>query len=193
MKITRDYLISLYYDLERQSGKQPTKQMWLDSSSTPSDMPIRIRFGNWTNFVIACGREPLKSEISIKARLNSVKARKGKKGGNNKGGKYIDKSGYVQIWNPNHPNSKSAGYMHEHRLVMSNYLKRPLKKYENVHHINGDRADNRIENLELWTTTQPSGQRVKDKINWAIEFLKEYGYEVNFIGNIYETAETEEN
>lgn len=44
--------------------------------------------------------------------------------------------------------------------------------------VDGDRADNRIENLELWTTQQPSGQRVEDKINWAIKFLKEYGYEI---------------
>lgn len=41
--------------------------------------------------------------------------------------------------------------------------------------------DNRIENLELWTTQQPSGQRVEDKINWAINFLKEYGYEATKI------------
>ena len=48
----------------------------------------------------------------------------------------------------------------------------PLIPHENV---NGDRLDNRIENLELWTTSQPSGQRVEDKIAWAKEFLAEYG------------------
>lgn len=64
---------------------------------------------------------------------------------------------------------------------MSEYLGRPLEGHENVHHINGDRADNRIENLELWSTQQPSGQRVEDKINWAIKFLKEYGYETGKI------------
>ena len=62
---------------------------------------------------------------------------------------------------------------------MSEYLGRPLERYENVHHKNGDRADNRIENLELWHTVQPSGQRLKDKIEHAIKLLKENGYEVN--------------
>lgn len=141
-------------------------------------MPIRTNFGSWSNFVKACGGEPLKSEFTIQARLNSIKARKGKKGGNNKGERHIDRLGYVQIWKPDHPNCKSAGYIHEHRYLMSEHLGRPLYKHENVHHINGFRADNRIENLELWTTTQPSGQRVEDKITWAKEFLKMYGYDV---------------
>ena len=159
----------------------PTKKQWIEDTTTPSDMPIRVNFGNWTNFVIACGKEPRVSEITNEARANSIKARTGKKGGNNKGGRILEKNGYISIWKPDHPNCRTAGYVHEHRYVMSEYLGRPLERHENVHHINGDRADNRIENLELWTTQQPSGQRVEDKINWAIKFLKEYGYETSKI------------
>lgn len=62
----------------------------------------------------------------------------------------------------------------QHRFVMEQYLGRPLEPHENVHHINGVRGDNRIENLELWSTSQPSGQRVPDKVSWAKELLALY-------------------
>jgi len=137
-------------------------------------MPIRMNFGNWTNFVMACGFKPKKSEISINARLNSIKSRKGKIGGNNKGGKIKDKFGYIQIWKPEHPNAKLAGYVHEHRFVMSEHLRRPLMSHENVHHKNGIRDDNRIDNLELWTTMQPAGKRPEDLVKYAKEILNIY-------------------
>jgi len=73
-----------------------------------------------------------------------------------------------------HPNSDTKGWIAEHRLVMSEHLGRPLLPNENVHHINGDRFDNRLENLELWSKSQPSGQRIEDKIKYAIELLKQY-------------------
>jgi hypothetical protein len=57
---------------------------------------------------------------------------------------------------------------------MEQILGRPLLGSENVHHINGVRDDNRPDNLELWSTSQPGGQRVEDKVAWAIELLALY-------------------
>ena len=88
-------------------------------------------------------------------------------------------NGYRAWYRPDHPNSGSkTGVIYEHILRMSEHLGRPLLPHEEVHHRYGDKKDNRIESLELWTVSQPKGQRVEDKIQWAIDFLEEYGYNV---------------
>jgi hypothetical protein len=87
----------------------------------------------------------------------------------------LTREGYRLVRGHGHPNTRPCGVIFEHVLIMSNHLGRPLSKGENVHHLNGQRDDNRIENLELWSKSQPCGQRVRDKIKWAKEILALYG------------------
>lgn len=65
------------------------------------------------------------------------------------GGRKIGKGGYILVWRPDHPHANTQGYVSEHRLVMEEHIGRFLEPTEIVHHINKDRQDNRIENLQL--------------------------------------------
>lgn len=98
--------------------------------------------------------------------------RSGEKSPQWKGGKYIDPdTGYVFVRSKTWSEDCGAKrrVRREHRVVMEAHLGRRLGVHENVHHKNGVRSDNRIENLELWCTPQPYGQRVEDMVQWVFD------------------------
>lgn len=88
-------------------------------------------------------------------------------------GKY-ESYGYVYLLKPNHPNANTKGYVREHAFVMSKIKGRPMREKETVHHKNGIRNDNRPENLELWASHHPKGQRVSDVIEFCKKYLLEH-------------------
>ena len=67
-----------------------------------------------------------------------------------KGGKTKHMAGYIKIYIPNHPAGDISHYVYEHRIIIERKLNRYLKSIEIVHHINGIKDDNRIENLILF-------------------------------------------
>lgn len=86
----------------------------------------------------------------------------GERSPNWKGGIYHDKDGYTQIYAPNHPNRKKhLPYQYEHRLVVESHIGRYLLRSEVVHHKNGNKKDNRIENLEIFSS---NGEHLKHEL-----------------------------
>ena len=95
------------------------------------------------------------------------------------GSRFYDHNGYVNV----KVGPGRRGWRKEHRYTMEQHIDRPLQPQETVHHVNGNCADNRLANLELWSSSHPSGQRVQDKVAWAVEFLGQYG-RVDFTGQL---------
>lgn len=88
--------------------------------------------------------------------------RSGRHNPNWKGGRRIDKGGYIMVYRPTHPFCTSDGYVREHRLVMEKKLRRYLNTEEVVHHLNKNPSDNRLKNLRLLSRIEHNFHHLKD-------------------------------
>lgn len=68
----------------------------------------------------------------------------------------VDKNGYIRMFSGNHPFANGRKMIPQHVLVMELHLNRPLTPSECVHHINEDKQDNRLENLQLMSKSEHS-------------------------------------
>ncbi|MFA5739403.1 MAG: HNH endonuclease signature motif containing protein [Bacteroidales bacterium] len=86
-----------------------------------------------------------------------------------KGGELLSSSGYKLIYCPGHPSYKRK-HVYEHRLVMEKHLGRYLRSQEVIHHINGVKTDNRIENLLLMTHSEHRHKHAVNNSKWSDKF-----------------------
>lgn len=142
----KESLINLIKEWVKLNGEIPSKRKFISNRNMPSDMPFRKNFGSWGNAILEAGFLPLKPTGTIFSGR--------KKGGKNLSHKKVDANGYVHLFKPEHPEAMKNGYVREHRLVMHEYLKRKILPTEDVHHKNGIKNDNRIENLEVLTRSE---------------------------------------
>jgi hypothetical protein len=89
----------------------------------------------------------------------------------------LSSHGYVLVYRKDHPRASKSGQVLEHRVVMEDHLGRYLLEDETVHHRNGIKTDNRLENLELRSGRHGKGARVDDLVAHAVEVLERYAPE----------------
>jgi hypothetical protein len=139
-----------YYEAIRKDPKQ-----WAERLKYCRERYARVGHKKIPSTCIVCGKKWLGT--ARKRKFCSQKCvSSGVHNGNYKGGRYVNIQGYVCIWNP----TVHSRYELEHRAIMEIHLQRKLTKNEDVHHINGIKTDNRVENLQVMSISDHS------KLHW---------------------------
>jgi hypothetical protein len=150
-------------------------------------------YGRWTvihkdttkkraHYICRCKCGTIRSLLEWNLKLGNTKScgclkkeLRGDRSPNWKGtGQDTSPGGYIRLRNAEYPGAIFPNRTYEHTAIMARYLGRPLLPHENVHHKNGVRSDNKIENLELWSTHQPIGHRVIDVLTEAVSTIQNY-------------------
>ena len=113
-----------------------------------------------------------------------------------KGGRHVPKTrdGYILVYSPTHVHATKKGYVAEHRKVMSDYLGRKLESWEHVHHKDGDKLNNSLDNLELLSNVEHMKEHMSHKKKVLpseekqIVDLYQYGFSTVEIGNMFSTS-----
>lgn len=171
--------------------KPPTRRGWCRAhylrwqrhgDPTAGNASPKKRYGDRACAIEGCNRERYRTDAFCNPHRHSMRTYgtpepppRGKPDGYT----YEDADGYVRIKMRDDPMANGRGFVPLHRYVMSQHLGRPLEDGETVHHVNGDKRDNGIGNLELWVSSQPSGQRPQDLVAWARTIIGQYGADVD--------------
>jgi hypothetical protein len=104
-----------------------------------------------------------KYEIPLRNHKESNKVSNSRENNHKWNGGEKNHEGYKQLLIPEHPHAFGIGYVYEHRYIMEQHIGRFLKTKEHVHHINGNKLDNRIENLQLLSSSEHTKLHQKEK------------------------------
>lgn len=135
------------------------KKKWQYILASQRERFRRVGHKKFPSTCIVCGKQWL-GIMKVRRFCSQKCVSHGVHNGRWNGGRFINSKGYVMVYCPTHPLRISRSYIKEHRLVMEKNIGRFLSPKEDVHHRNGIKSDNRIENLKLMSKSEHT------KLHW---------------------------